>query len=76
MSRTKSAPAAKGKAKASPRAGGRAAAPGGARGVFVQAPKSDIYVVMLGISLGAILLGCLFLGLVMNAYDFTVKPTV
>jgi len=43
--------------------------------VYVQAPQSDIFVVMLGISLGAILLGCLLLGLVMNRYDFKVKPT-
>lgn len=81
MSRTKSAPAAKpGKAakgkpaKATPRAGARNAAAPGARGVFVQAPKSDIFVVMLGISLAAILIGCLLLGLVMNAYDFKVTP--
>jgi len=30
---------------------------------------------MLAISLGAILLGCLLLGLVMNRYDFKIKPT-
>ena len=68
MSRLKSAPAAK------PRAGARSA-PAGARGVYVQAPKSDIYVILLAISLGAILLGCLLLGLVMNRYDFKTKPT-
>jgi hypothetical protein len=68
VSRLKSAPAAK------PRAGARSA-PAGARGVYVQAPKSDIYVILLGISLGAILLGCLLLGLVMNRYDFKTKPT-
>jgi len=30
---------------------------------------------MLAISLGAILLGCLLLGLVMNRYNFQTKPT-
>ncbi len=68
MSRLKSAPAAK------PRAGARNT-PAGARGVYVQAPKSDIYVILLAISLGAILIGCLLLGLVMNRYDFKTKPT-
>lgn len=67
MSRRRSAPAAS-------RTPARSA-PAGARGVYVQAPKSDIYVVMLAISLGAILLGCLLLGLVMNRYDFKIKPT-
>ncbi len=69
MSRLRSASAAK-PAKSAARS-----APAGARGVYVQAPKSDVYVVLLGISLGAILLGCLFLGLVMNRYDFKTKPT-
>jgi len=41
--------------------------------VFVQAPRSDIYVVMLGIALGAIVLGCLFLVLVLNRYGFQTK---
>lgn len=43
---------------------------GGGRGVFVQTPKSDIFVVMLGISLGAIVLGCLFLVLLLNRYEW------
>lgn len=68
MSRLRSAPAAKPKAAAR-------SAPAGARGVYVQAPKSDIFVALLAISLGAILLGCLLLGLVMNRYDFKTKPT-
>lgn len=68
MSRLRSAPAASG--RSTPRS-----APAGGRGVYVQAPKSDIYVVMLAISLGAILLGCLLLGLVMNRYDFKTKAT-
>lgn len=68
MSRLRSSAAAK-------RPAARTAPAGGARGVYVQAPKSDIFVVLLGISLGAILLGCLLLGLVMNRYNFKTKPT-
>lgn len=64
-------PAARGK-PSTPRSGG--AAPR-ARGVYVQAPKSDVYVVMLGISLGAILLACLFLFLVWSRYELKTKPT-
>jgi len=67
MSRLRSAAAAN-------RPAARSAPAGGARGVYVQAPKSDIYVVLLAISLGAILLGCLLLGLVMNRYNFKTKP--
>jgi len=43
--------------------------------VYVQSPKSDIFVVLLAISLGAILIGCLLLVLVMNRYNFQIKPT-
>lgn len=43
-------------------------------GVFVQTPKSDIYVALLGIALGSILLGCLFLVLELNRYGFQLKP--
>lgn len=51
--------------------GSRAARPaGGARGVYVQAPKSDIYVALLGVALGAMVLGCLLLLLVLNRYGF------
>jgi hypothetical protein len=74
MSRTRSAPAAKpGRAAARPAA---RSAPAGGRGVYVQAPKSDIYVVLLGIALGSILIGSLLLGLLMNGYGFQMKPTV
>lgn len=49
----------------------RAARPaGGARGVYVQAPKSDIYVALLGVALGAMLLGCLLLLAVLSRYEF------
>jgi hypothetical protein len=50
-----------------------AARAGGRPGVFVQTPKSDIYVAMLGIALGAILLGCLLLLLLLNRYEWQVK---
>jgi len=40
----------------------------------VQAPRSDIYVTMLGVALGAMLLGCLLLLLILNRYEF--KTTV
>jgi len=50
----------------------RAGRPGG---VFVQSPKSDIYVAMLGIALGAMILGCILLLLVWGRYDYSSKPT-
>ncbi len=69
MSRLRSNPAAsRPAARSTPAAGG-------GRGVYVQSAKSDIFVVMLGIALGAILLGCLLLILTMNRYGFSVKPT-
>jgi hypothetical protein len=55
---------------------GRSSAPaarGGRPGVFVQAPKSDIYVVMLSVALGAMFLGSLLLVLILARYDFKVK---
>ena len=77
MSRLKSAPAASRAAAGRPAAGRPAArsTTAGARGVYVQSPKSDIFVVLLAISLGAILIGCLLLALVMARYDFKTKPT-
>ena len=66
MSRLKSARAAK------PAKAARAAAPRGGR-VLVQTPKSDVYVALLGVSLGAILLGCLLLALHLNRYEFQTK---
>lgn len=67
MSRLRSAPAAR---------GGRAAAAarGGQRGVYVQQAKSDVYVAMLGVALGAMVIGCLLLLLVWGRYDY--KTTV
>jgi len=37
----------------------------------VATPKSDVFVAMLGIALGAILIGCILLALVMNRYGFS-----
>jgi hypothetical protein len=42
-------------------------------GVLVQSPKSDIFVVLLGVSLGAIVLGCLLMTLLLARYGFSVK---
>ncbi len=50
-----------------------APARGGRPGVFVQTPQSDIYVAMLGIALGAIILGCLLLVLHLNSYEWSLK---
>jgi hypothetical protein len=57
---------------------GRSSAPAGRTaagrpGVFVQTPKSDIYVAMLGIALGAMILGVLLMVLIMRRYEFKVK---
>jgi len=49
------------------------AAAGRRPGVFVQAPKSDIFVAMLGVALGAILLACLLMLLILWRYDFKVN---
>lgn len=69
MSRPRSAPAAKATSRGSRPSGG------GARGVYVPAPKSDIFVVLLGVAFGAMLLGCLLLLLVWNRYGFSTKAT-
>ena len=42
-------------------------------GVFVQTPRSDVYVAMLGVALGAMVLGCLLLILILNRYGFQTK---
>ncbi len=42
-------------------------------GVLVQSPKSDIYVALLGIALGAILMACLLMLLMLNRYGWSVK---
>ncbi|HEY2157597.1 MAG TPA: hypothetical protein VGH33_18355 [Isosphaeraceae bacterium] len=43
--------------------------------MFVQQPKSDIYVTMLGIALGAMFLGSILLVMILARYDFKVKAT-
>jgi len=50
----------------------RAAAPR-RPGVLVQAPKSDIYVTLLGISLGAIIMACLLMTMILTQYGFSVS---
>ena len=42
-------------------------------GVLVPSPKSDIYVTLLGISLGAILLATLLMVLLFSQYGFSTK---
>jgi hypothetical protein len=42
-------------------------------GVLVQSPKSDIYVAMLGISLGAIIIASLLMVLIFSQYGFSTK---
>jgi hypothetical protein len=42
-------------------------------GVFVQKAKSDVYTVMLGLSLAAILIAILFMFLEMSRYDMDFK---
>jgi hypothetical protein len=46
---------------------------GGRPGVFVQAPKSDIYVAMLGVSLAAILIATLLMVMLFSRYSFSTK---
>ena len=87
MSRPKSARAAKpdkaakpakaGKA-AKPTKGGRPTAtrPGGRPGVFVQKPKSDVYVALLAIALASILIGSLLLILKLKEYDFKLQAAM
>ena len=42
-------------------------------GVLVQSPKSDIYVVLLGISLGAIVISCILMIIMLGRYNFSTK---
>jgi hypothetical protein len=43
-------------------------------GVYVASPKSDIYVTLLSVSLGAMVLACLLLTVLLNEYGFKLKP--
>ena len=45
----------------------------GPRGVLVQSPKSDIYVALLGISLGALIVACILMSIIMGRYGFSTK---
>jgi hypothetical protein len=40
---------------------------------LVQSPKSDIYVAMLGIALGAIVIACLLMIVLFSKYSFSTK---
>jgi hypothetical protein len=53
----------------------RVSRPSGGGRVLVQAAKSDIYVALLGVSLGAIVLACILLAVVLARYEFKVKAT-
>jgi hypothetical protein len=44
-------------------------------GVLVQAPKSDIYVVLLGIGLGSMVIGCILMIVLLGNYNFSTKVT-
>ncbi|MBV8557130.1 MAG: hypothetical protein JO116_16325 [Planctomycetaceae bacterium] len=48
-------------------------APAGRPGVFVQAPRSDVYVALLSVALGAMIVGCILLVLILRRYDFKTK---
>jgi hypothetical protein len=53
---------------------GRSAPAAGRRpGVVIQSPKSDVYVAMLGISLGAIVIACILMTLIFSKYEFKTK---
>ncbi len=43
------------------------------RQVMVPTARSDVYVTLLGVSMAAILIGCILLGLVMRRDDFKVN---
>jgi hypothetical protein len=51
--------------------GGR---PAGRPGVYVATPKSDIYVALLGVALGAMILATLLLVILFGRYDFKISP--
>ena len=51
----------------------RGSRPAGRPGVFVTSPKSDIYVALLGVSLGAMILATLLLTILFSRYDFKIS---
>ena len=48
--------------------------PASSRRVAVAKPKSDVYVALLAISLGALIVACILLALEMNNYQWKVTP--
>ena len=54
---------------------GRSAPAARPRGVLVQSPKSDIYVVLLGVSLGAIVISTILMIVLFSRYSFKTKVT-
>ena len=70
MSRPRSTPSKAAPAKA---AGKKTTRPAGRPGVYVATPKSDIYVALLGVSLGAMVIATLLLTLILNGYEFQLK---
>ncbi|RUL88571.1 hypothetical protein [Tautonia sociabilis] len=73
MSQARSSRTARSGAGRAARSGRSQAIPAqrGGRGVYVQQAKSDIFVVLLGVALGAMVLGCLFLVVKLNQYGFS-----
>lgn len=49
--------------------------PGAGRGVVVQKAKSDVYTVMLGIALTAIIIACILLWLEWKRYEYDLKAS-
>ena len=52
----------------------RTASPPAARRVAIVTPKNDVFVVLLAIAAGALLIGCVLLGLEMYRYHGKVTP--
>jgi hypothetical protein len=50
----------------------RGSRPAGRPGVYVATPKSDIYVALLGVALGAMILATLLLVVLFGKYDFKI----
>ena len=55
---------------ATPARGARAAGP---RGVYVATPKSDVYVALLGVALGAMILASALLAVIWGRYEWTIS---
>ena len=63
------------RASSTPARGNRPAGrPAGRPGVYVATPKSDIYVALLGVALGAMVLANLLLIILMGKYEFKITP--